>query len=123
MAVTTKKRMNKVEKATITWSVLVIIIMNSIIVIMDLVMNILWRLQKHHMKVEAVRLSGRVSMVVGGKKLFLLQLRQHHHNNTDDGDVLLQEGVRLGLLVTIDEYNRMKWSAKTPSSQNFSTDF
>lgn len=73
MAVTTKKRMNKVEKATITWSVLVIIIiiMNSsysIIVIMDLVMNILWRLQKHHMKVEAVRLSGRVSMVVGGKK-------------------------------------------------------
>lgn len=71
MAVTTKKRMNKVEKATITWSVLVIIIImnssNSIIVIMDLVMNILWRLQKHHMKVEAVRLSGRVSMVVGGK--------------------------------------------------------
>lgn len=113
MAVTTKKRMNKVEKATITWSVLVIIIiMNSIIVIMDLVMNILWRLQKHHMKVEAVRLSGRVSMVVGGKKLFLLQLRQHHHNNTDDGDVLLQEGVRLGLLVTIDEYNRMKWSGQ-----------
>lgn len=116
MAVTTKKRMNKVEKATITWSVLVIIIImnssNSIIVIMDLVMNILWRLQKHHMKVEAVRLSGRVSMVVGEKKLFLLQLRQHHHNNTDDGDVLLQEGVRLGLLVTIDEYNRMKWSGQ-----------
>lgn len=46
------------------------------------------------------------------KKLFLLQLRQHHHNNTDDGDVLLQEGVRLGLLVTIDEYNRMKWSGQ-----------